>query len=56
MRPAWGNGQPAVVMYRQDAGGRVPHGVLLLQIDGERIAAMDTYFDQEVLAAFTRAA
>jgi RNA polymerase sigma-70 factor, ECF subfamily len=56
LRPAWANGRPAVVMYRQDAGGLVPHGVLLLQVEGERIAGIDTYFDQEVVAAFTRAA
>ena len=53
LRPAWANGRPAVVMYRQDAGGLVPHGVLLLQVDGERIAGDRHLFDQEVLAAFT---
>jgi hypothetical protein len=54
LRPAWANGRPAVVMHRQDAGGLVPHGVLLLQVEGERIAGIDTYLDQEVAAAFTR--
>lgn len=55
-RTAWGNGRPAVVTYRQDAGARVPHGVLLLRVEGDRIAAIDTYFDREVVAAFARAA
>jgi hypothetical protein len=43
-------------MFRQDAGDLVPHGVLLLHVEGDRIAALDTYFDQAGVAAFVRAA
>ena len=49
---AWANGAPAVVMHRQDAAGLEPHGVLLLQVEGERIVGLDTFFGQEVVAAF----
>ncbi len=55
-RPAWANGRPAVVMHRQDAAGLEPHGVLLLQVEGEHIVGLDTFFGQEVVAAFDRAA
>ena len=40
------NGRPAIAMYtRLDSGELEPHGVLVLEIDGDRVAAIDAFID-----------
>ena len=47
------NGRPAVAAHRRtDAGGLVPHGILVLEVSGERIAGIDAFIDPSLLPAF----
>jgi RNA polymerase sigma-70 factor, ECF subfamily len=47
------NGRPAVAAHRRtDAGGLAPHGILVLEVMGERIAAIDAFIDPSLLAVF----
>ena len=47
------NGRPAVAARRRtDAGGLVPHGILVLEVAGERIAGIDAFIDPSLLPAF----
>ncbi len=47
------NGRPAVAAHRRrDAGGLVPHGILVLEVSGERIVGIDAFIDPSLLPAF----
>jgi RNA polymerase sigma-70 factor (ECF subfamily) len=47
------NGRPAVAAHRRtDAGGLVPHGILVLEVAGERIVGIDAFIDPSLLPAF----
>ena len=47
------NGQPAVAMAERTADGTVrAHRLLVLDVQGERIATLHAYRDPELLAAF----
>jgi RNA polymerase sigma-70 factor, ECF subfamily len=53
--PAIANGRPAAVMHeRADDGTLVPHGVILLESDGDRIAALDAFIDPALVPLFAR--
>jgi RNA polymerase sigma-70 factor, ECF subfamily len=47
------NGRPAVAAHRRtDAGGLVPHGILVLEVAGERIVGIDAFIDPSLLPVF----
>ena len=47
------NGRPAVAMRHVRADGTVePHGILVLDVDGDRVAGIDAYIDGSLVAAF----
>jgi RNA polymerase sigma-70 factor (ECF subfamily) len=51
--PTQANGQPAVGSYRLNAtGGLIPHGVTVLTLDGDRIAAITAFHDARAPARF----
>jgi len=51
--PTRANGRPAVAMHRKGPDGAlVPHGVLLLEVEDERIAGLDAYIDEPLVATF----
>jgi RNA polymerase sigma-70 factor (ECF subfamily) len=50
--PTRANGRPAVAMRRLDGDHWVPHGILVLDIDGELIGGLDTFLDPSLLAVF----
>jgi RNA polymerase sigma-70 factor (ECF subfamily) len=53
LTPTWANGRPAVVMQRRGAGGGlVPHGILVLEVVGERIVGIDAFPDPALLPRF----
>jgi RNA polymerase sigma-70 factor (ECF subfamily) len=47
------NGRPAVAAHRRtDAGGLIPHGILVLEVTGRRIVGIDAFIDLSLLPAF----
>jgi RNA polymerase sigma-70 factor (ECF subfamily) len=53
LTPTWANGRPAVVMqWRADDGSLIPHGILILEIAGGRIAGIDAFPDPALLPRF----
>jgi RNA polymerase sigma-70 factor (ECF subfamily) len=47
------NGRPAVAAHRRTAaGGLLPHGILVLEVIGERIAGIDAFIDPSLLPVF----
>jgi RNA polymerase sigma-70 factor (ECF subfamily) len=51
--PTSANGRPAVAIYhRRDDGEVEPFGVMLLDVDGDRIAGFDAYLDPELARLF----
>jgi RNA polymerase sigma-70 factor, ECF subfamily len=47
------NGRPAVAAHRRtDSGDLVAHGILVLEVAGERIAGIDAFIDPSLLPAF----
>jgi RNA polymerase sigma-70 factor (ECF subfamily) len=53
LTPTWANGRPAVVAQRVDVDGvLVPHGVLVLEIDGDRVGGIDAFIDARLLPRF----
>jgi RNA polymerase sigma-70 factor, ECF subfamily len=47
------NGRPAVAAHtRTEAGALVPHGILVLEVAGERIVGIDAFIDPSLLPAF----
>jgi RNA polymerase sigma-70 factor (ECF subfamily) len=53
LTPTWANGRPAVAMQRRTPDGDlIPHGVLLLQTDGEEIVGFDAFIKPALLPLF----
>ena len=53
MAPTRANGRPAVAMHRRtDAGTLEPDGILVLEVDDERIAGFDAFIDPALLPLF----
>ncbi|WP_327289583.1 sigma-70 family RNA polymerase sigma factor [Streptomyces sp. NBC_01198] len=54
LRPIRANGQPAFGFYRRDRGSASvhAHGVMLLTLSGDRVAAMTRFVDNALLAEF----
>jgi RNA polymerase sigma-70 factor (ECF subfamily) len=53
LTPTWANGRPAVVAQRVgDDGSLHPHGVLVLEVRGDRIAGFDAFIDARFLPVF----
>ncbi len=50
--PSRANGLPAVAMFIEDVEGRHPHGVLTLEVDGDRISAIDAFIDESIVSYF----
>jgi RNA polymerase sigma-70 factor (ECF subfamily) len=51
--PTWANGRPATAIYRRTEDGRqIAHGITVLQIEGERIVAIDAFIDPAHLPRF----
>ena len=53
--PTRANRRPAVVMRRLTGDTWAPHGILVLVVEGDRIAALDTFLDPSLVAAFEAA-
>jgi RNA polymerase sigma-70 factor, ECF subfamily len=52
-RAAWANGRPAVTVEMRDGDGTlVPHGISLLEIEGDRIVGIDAFLDPTLLPRF----
>jgi RNA polymerase sigma-70 factor (ECF subfamily) len=52
-RATWANGRPAVTVEMQDADGTlVPHGISVLEIEDDRIVAIDAFLDPTLLPRF----
>ena len=53
LTPTRANGQPAVVVQRRTAdGGLAPHGILVLEVRGDRIAGIDAFIKPSLLPHF----
>jgi RNA polymerase sigma-70 factor (ECF subfamily) len=53
LTPTRANGRPAVVVQRRSAdGGLAPHGVLVLEVGGDRIARIDAFINPSLLPLF----
>jgi RNA polymerase sigma-70 factor (ECF subfamily) len=53
LTPTSANGRPALAMqWRTPGGDLVPHGILVLEVSGERIAAIDAFPDPSLLPRF----
>jgi RNA polymerase sigma-70 factor (ECF subfamily) len=53
LTPTRANGRPAVVVQRRLAdGGLEPHGVLVLEVGGDRIARIDAFINPSLLPRF----
>jgi RNA polymerase sigma-70 factor (ECF subfamily) len=49
----WANGRPAVAAHRRtDSGELVAHGILVLEVAGERIVGIDAFIDPSLLPGF----
>ncbi len=49
----WANGRPAVAIHRRtEDRGLIPHGISVLETDGERIVRIDTFLGAELLPRF----
>ena len=53
LTPTRANGRPAVVVQRRTPdGGLAAHGVLVLEISGEAIVAVDAFINSALLPRF----
>jgi RNA polymerase sigma-70 factor (ECF subfamily) len=53
LTPTRANGRPAVVVQRRSAdGGLEPHGVLVLEVGGNRVAGIDAFINPSLLPRF----
>jgi RNA polymerase sigma-70 factor (ECF subfamily) len=53
LAPTWANGRPAVIMHRRAADGMLrPHGILVLEVDGDRIAGFDAWAEPDLVPLF----
>jgi RNA polymerase sigma-70 factor, ECF subfamily len=50
--PTRANGRPALAMHERTDIGLVPHGIMMLEVSGEAIAALDAYIEPALLAVF----
>jgi RNA polymerase sigma-70 factor (ECF subfamily) len=51
--PTWANGRPAVTIHLQtDYQGLTPHGLALLEIEGDEIVGIDAFIDPALPARF----
>ena len=50
--PTHANGRPGVAMWRHEGERLVPHGILLLEIDGALIGGLDAFIDPTLLPLF----
>jgi RNA polymerase sigma-70 factor (ECF subfamily) len=50
--PTRANGRPAVAMHERTDSGMVPHGILVLEVAGEEIAALDAFIDPALVGVF----
>ncbi|MFI5123281.1 MAG: sigma-70 family RNA polymerase sigma factor [Vicinamibacteria bacterium] len=56
VEPTWANGRAAVAMFQGEAdGSETPHGLLLLEVEGDRIAGLDAFIDGRLVSAFSSA-
>jgi hypothetical protein len=52
-RPTWANRRPAVTIeVRADDGTWIPHGISVLEIEEDRIAAIDAFLDPTLVPRF----
>jgi RNA polymerase sigma-70 factor (ECF subfamily) len=52
-RPTWANGRPAVTIeVRAEDGAWVPHGVSVLEVEGDLIVGIDAFLDPALLPRF----
>jgi len=53
LTPTWANGRPAVAIHsRTEDRGLVPHGISVLEVEGEQIVGIDTFIDPRLLPRF----
>jgi RNA polymerase sigma-70 factor (ECF subfamily) len=54
LRPVRANGQPAFGVYRRDPGSAIvhAHGVMVLTLSGDRVAALTRFIDNGLLSEF----
>jgi RNA polymerase sigma-70 factor, ECF subfamily len=53
LAPTWANGRPAIVAHRiADDGSLRPHGILIVEVSGGRIAGFDAFIDAKFLPVF----
>jgi RNA polymerase sigma-70 factor (ECF subfamily) len=50
--PTRANGRPAVAMHERTDSGMVPHGILVLEVAGQEIAALDAFIDPALVGVF----
>ena len=50
--PTSANGRPAVVMRRDQGGTVTPHGLMVLDVDGDRIGRLETYLEPDLVRLF----
>ena len=50
--PTSANGRPAVVMRRDQGGTVTPHGLMVLDVDGDRIGRLETYLEPDLVPLF----
>ena len=53
LTPIWANGRPAVAIHRVSEDRHlIPHGISVLQMDGDHIAGIDSFIDAALLPQF----
>jgi RNA polymerase sigma-70 factor (ECF subfamily) len=53
LTPTRANGRPAVAMHRrEDDGVLAPHGVMVFEVEGDQIVALDAFIDGRLVALF----
>jgi RNA polymerase sigma-70 factor, ECF subfamily len=54
LAPTRANGRPAVIMHRRAADGTLrPHGILVLEVEGDRIAGFDAWAEPDLVPLFS---
>jgi RNA polymerase sigma-70 factor, ECF subfamily len=53
LTPTWANGRPAVAIHlRTDDRGLIPHGISVLEIEGDQIVGIDSFITPTLLPRF----
>jgi hypothetical protein len=53
LTPTWANGRPAVaIQLLTEDRGLIPHGISVLEIEGEQIVGIDAFIDPTLLPRF----